>query len=324
MKPLVSISCITYNHEDYIVDAIEGFLMQKTNFDFEILIHDDASTDRTAQIIRDYQKRYPEIIKPILQTENQYSKGVKRISYIYNHNRSKGKYIALCEGDDYWTDEYKLQKQVDYMEQNQDCSMCFHAAKIVNSNKTDTGKVIRMFNKDTILPSNKLFYGAGKTNATASIIYRKELLDNPPEWYFKSPVGDTPLALILSTKGHVFFMDRFMSSYRVGVPISFNSRVLAVEYKRINLRKELIDMLEQFNEYSNNIFDEEIKNIILYFKVLIIKDRDKLQGIKLMKNSIYRQYIIQLKGVKRLKTILSDMFPHFYNDIAKLKYLVIR
>jgi len=111
--PLVSIVCITYNHERYIRDCLEGFLMQKTNFPIEILIHDDASTDSTADIIREYQKKRPDIIKPILQKENQYSKIgcgpiIKNI-----FSRCSGKYIALCEGDDFWTDQFKLQKQFD-------------------------------------------------------------------------------------------------------------------------------------------------------------------------------------------------------------------
>ena len=104
---LVSICCITYNHEDYIADAIEGFLMQKTDFKYEVLIHDDASTDRTAEIIRKYERKFPNLIKPIYQTENQHSKGIKVGKY--NIERALGKYIALCEGDDYWVDPCKLQ-----------------------------------------------------------------------------------------------------------------------------------------------------------------------------------------------------------------------
>lgn len=118
-EPLVSISCITYNHVNYIKDAIEGFLMQKTSFKFEVLIHDDASNDGTEEIIRDYEAKYPNIIKPLYETENQWIKG--RIgSAIFNFPRAHGKYIALCEGDDYWTDPYKLQKQVDFLENNAD------------------------------------------------------------------------------------------------------------------------------------------------------------------------------------------------------------
>ena len=98
---LVSISCITYNHEKYIRDALEGFLMQKTDFKYEILIHDDASTDNTAKIIREYEEKYPDLIKPIYQKENQWSKGNYRISSTFNIPRAKGKYIAFCEGDDF-------------------------------------------------------------------------------------------------------------------------------------------------------------------------------------------------------------------------------
>jgi len=113
--PQVSVCCITYNHEDYIKEAINSFLMQVTNFSFEILIHDDASTDKTSKIILEYAKKYPDIIRPIIQVENQYSKG-GLINPRYVFPRARGRYIALCEGDDYWTDCYKLQKQFDFLE----------------------------------------------------------------------------------------------------------------------------------------------------------------------------------------------------------------
>ena len=113
--PLVSISCITYNHEPYIVQALNGFLMQKTTFPFEVLIHDDASTDGTTEIIKGYAQKYPEIIKPLYEEENQWIKG-RRGSAEFNFPRARGKYIAFCEGDDYWIDENKLQMQVDFLE----------------------------------------------------------------------------------------------------------------------------------------------------------------------------------------------------------------
>ena len=134
MNTMVSINCIAYNQERYISDAIEGFLRQQTDFGYEILIHDDASTDRTAGIIEDYTRRYPDLIKPLYQTENQYSKGIK-VGTAFNLPRAKGKYVAFCEGDDYWTDPEKLQKQVDYMESHPECSMCCHAVKLVKGRK---------------------------------------------------------------------------------------------------------------------------------------------------------------------------------------------
>jgi len=143
-KPLVSICCLVYNHEKYIRECLEGFVIQNTDFNIEFLIHDDASTDGTANIIREYEKKYPELIKPIYQTENQYSKGV-RPTFAFNIPRAQGKYIAMCEGDDYWTDPLKLQKQVDFLEANPDYIMCF-----TNVNDVDE--------KSNIIKKKKLYY----------------------------------------------------------------------------------------------------------------------------------------------------------------------
>lgn len=129
---LVSIDCSTYNHEQYISQALNGFLKQKTNFHFEIIVHDDASTDNTAKIIKKYQSQFPYLFRCIYQSENQYSKNEKNIWGDITFPLARGKYIALCEGDDYWTDPFKLQKQVDFLENNKDYSICFHRYKILD------------------------------------------------------------------------------------------------------------------------------------------------------------------------------------------------
>ena len=124
--PLVSICCITYNHAQFIRKCLDGFLMQQTDFPIEILIHDDCSTDGTTEIIREYEAKYPELIFPLYEEENQYQHGKAAEIDFYNYRRARGKYIAYCEGDDYWTDPLKLQKQVDFMETNPEYSVCFH------------------------------------------------------------------------------------------------------------------------------------------------------------------------------------------------------
>ena len=130
MEPLVSICCLTYNHAPFIRKCLDGFLMQETSFPVEILIHDDASTDGTDDIVREYAEKYPEKIFPLFETENKYSNGYKgRMDTTFNYSRARGKYIASCEGDDYWTDPLKLQKQVDFMESHPDYSVCFHRYK---------------------------------------------------------------------------------------------------------------------------------------------------------------------------------------------------
>ena len=123
-QPMVTIRCLTYNHAPYIRQCLDGFVMQKTNFRFEAIVHDDASTDGTAAIVKEYGDKYPEIIKPILETENQYSKHDGSLGRIVNAHMH-GKYIAMCEGDDYWIDPLKLQKQVDFLESHPDYGMCY-------------------------------------------------------------------------------------------------------------------------------------------------------------------------------------------------------
>lgn len=147
---LVSISCLSYNHEKFIAQTLNGFLMQQTNFPFEILIHDDASTDNTANLISDYASNYPDIIFPILQKENQHSKLGGRINFRFNFPRAKGKYIALCEGDDYWTDPLKLQKQVDFLETHPDFNICFHNAKILKGSEFLSKKIYKPNRKENI------------------------------------------------------------------------------------------------------------------------------------------------------------------------------
>lgn len=156
--PIVSICCVTYNHSEYIKDAIEGFLKQKTAFPIEIIIHDDASTDNTQEIINHYKKTYPELIFPIFQKENQYSKGLKPWpNFVFP--RARGKYIALCEGDDYWTDPYKLQKQVDFLEENENIVLCGTNYRtltdgiIENRIRTKTNQIL---NKEILLASNEV------------------------------------------------------------------------------------------------------------------------------------------------------------------------
>ena len=127
---VVSIQCLTYNHALYIRQCLDGFVMQKTNFRFEAIVHDDASTDGTQDIIREYEKKYPDIIKPIYQKENQYSKGIPGFITNLVSSKCKGKYIAICEGDDYWIDPNKLQMQVDFLESHPEYSMCFHDVDI--------------------------------------------------------------------------------------------------------------------------------------------------------------------------------------------------
>lgn len=214
MSPIVSICCITYNHEKYIRECLESFLMQKTNFKFEILIHDDASTDGTADIIREYEQKYPDIIKPIYQTENKFTQGIS-ISKTYNFPRVQGKYVAMCEGDDYWIDEYKLQKQVDFLESNSDYSICFHPVQVTfdGYDKQDYSYPTEEQIKNGFTFENFLKYNFIQTN---SVMYRWFYSGDKIKEVFPDDIlpGDWYLHLLHAKIGKIGYIDETMSVYR--------------------------------------------------------------------------------------------------------------
>lgn len=225
-NPLVSICCITYNHEHYIRDAIESFLMQKTDFQFEILIHDDASTDKTADIIREYEQNYPTIFNPIYQTENQYSRGKNPLLLVFQ--AAKGKYIAICEGDDYWTDPLKLAKQIDEMEKHPDCYISFHPAKIRWVDKSKRDRIFgRHNNSVAIIPAKKVILGGGHFIPTMSIILRREVISQIISFFQiakDAPIGDYYLQTVGSLHGGALYLPDIMSIYRQGDPQSWSER----------------------------------------------------------------------------------------------------
>lgn len=235
--PLVSICCETYNHAKYIRQALDGFLSQKTDFSFEILIHDDASTDGTQSIIEEYYTRNPDLFKPIFQTENQHSKGIS-IWRKYQFPRAKGKYIALCEGDDYWTDPLKLQKQVDFLESHPDYSMCFHNAIVhyESSNKKD-----HLFSQLETREYNEQELTSAWLGATASFVFRRTVyLSKYFEEYINSTkfiVGDYPLLLCCLRAGKIYALSDCMSVYRIN-PGGWTQKKHSV-YKFIEMERDV-------------------------------------------------------------------------------------
>lgn len=324
MNILVSINCITYNHEKYIAEAIESFLMQKTNFGFEILIHDDASTDRTSDIIMEYEKRYPDIIKPIFQKENQLSLGIKGISYKYNHKRAIGKYIAMCEGDDCWADPYKLQKQVDYMEEDPDCTFCFHNAFVIDENHINSNRLVipwMLENRDYFGNGESRRYSAGELQLlgfipTASFIFPKYVLDNPPEWYFESPVGDNPLKLIASSFGNAYYMKEPMCFYRFNVPNSATTKwKKGSKDKEIELCKKFVMMLDNFNKWSNFKYDKEIDEAKKTWEFQLAISKNTMD----FKNDRYTKHYNYLSKNYKLKLHIRYYLPKIYTGLSNLK-----
>lgn len=271
---MVTIRCITYNHEPYIRQCLEGFIMQKTNFRFEAIVHDDASTDETANIIREYAEKYPDIIKPIFETENQYSKldgSIQRIMSEHIH----GKYVAMCEGDDYWIDPLKLQKQVDFLESNPKYSMCAHNAFVFYQQKND----VCLFNKTSYSGELSVHDAIHAWKIpTASILVLSEIAKEYPSWLAVIYSGDYSLILRTLLKGKIYLNSDIMSVYRVSY-VGYSASAL-YKGKNIFMLEQRQILLESFLRGTGGMFAMEIESKISSLKEEIIfqqyKDNRKI------------------------------------------------
>jgi glycosyltransferase involved in cell wall biosynthesis len=270
-KPLVSISCIAYNQEKYIRDALEGFLIQKTDFPIEIIIHDDASTDNTAGIIKEYENKHPGLIKPIYQKENQYSRGIKP-SPNFVWPKCSGKYIATCEGDDYWTDPYKLQKQFDFLEKHPECSVCFHNVSMVFEN----GKVSCPYHTKKLKPILKLRDMLNQNYIpTCSQLFRKNNLSYEFLESFRSHLfSDWPLHILNAQHGDIGYLDEIMGVYRVHGGGVWSSGYASLEGK-IKLKESEIKFYRTINKLLGYKYNWLIKAKIFECMLKIFKKRSE-------------------------------------------------
>ena len=232
-NPILTVYCLAYNHGEYIRKTLDGFVNQKTEYSYKVIVHDDASKDDTAQIIKEYAEKYPAIIFPIFQTENQYSKGISILKeYVFPLVQSK--YIAICEGDDYWCDENKLQIQLDYMENNPDCVLCVHNTELINEDGSSKGVFFNKSQQDKDLTTEEIIEaGGGGLFHTSSFLYRYEYRKSYPNAFIIKGVGDYPLGIYLSTKGRVRYIAKVMSKYRVMSKGSWTSKI--VHNKKTNV-----------------------------------------------------------------------------------------
>ena len=235
---MVTIQCLAYNHEPYIRQCLEGFVMQKTNFRFEVIVHDDASTDKTAEIIKEYAEKYPDIIKPFCETENQYSKRDGSIERFMNEH-VHGKYVALCEGDDFWIDANKLQKQLDILESNPQISLCYTKSKIFIQNKGCFSDNILCDNGPVDFDS-MLFQEPAitLTSFMRTDLYKKyfeEIRPQEKKWM----MGDTPLWLWMANNGRIELLQDITAVYRMSEESASHSKN--------------IDYLLKFNESTMDI-----------------------------------------------------------------------
>lgn len=285
---LISISCVVYNQEDYLEKCLEGFLMQQTSFNFEVLINDDASTDNSVEILKYYENRFPEKIKVIYQDENKFSKFKGGMHMRFNFPRAKGKYIAMCDGDDYWINPYKLQNQIDFLERNMDFVIHHTNYKVL----IDNGKLLKSGGKNQSIERNFLDLLKGNFIVNSSVVFRKVEIKSIPGWVSNVFAGDWAFYLFLTRSGGKIFYDETPSVvYRknVGIFKNYKNPLLnltkILELKKILLNDPLFQHQENqikssINETKMNIMAAHVKNgdyfrSFSFFASLFIKDPKK-------------------------------------------------
>lgn len=335
-KIMVSICCVTYNHERYIVQAIESFLKQQTNFEYEIIIGEDCSTDRTREIVRKLKKIFPTIIKVITSENNVGAKqNFTRIQKV-----AKGKYIALCEGDDYWIDPFKLQKQVDFMESHSEYIMCGHSVYVRDAEKN---KIIEVgFENITNEAEGEVGFQElvkGEPFHTSSFVVRTELLGNS-EWftfYSKCSVGDYPMCLYAITKGKIYRFKEKMGVHNKNVEGSWTKKntksfeninrlylnelnTIDEYYSLFNINK---DFIEKRKEYLENIF----MPMLNFYEYINSLNNDKLLNLNSLKKLSEERKKVYIFGAgsfgRNVRSILLDNVQNYIDSNMKLHNKVL-
>ncbi len=248
----VSIICVVYNQAEYIKDALDGFLRQKTDFEYEILVHDDASTDGTVEILKEYQCKYPKKIQLILETENQHSRGAdiaKDIMLPY----VRGKYIAYCEGDDYWRYDGKLQAQYDLMESHPEVSLCYHNGITHDLKREEMGLAV-MEHKSGYIEDEDIICPAKGWYPTSSSFYRTTYLAEKPK--LGAPTGDEEMRFYMAYRGRIFFINKVWCTSRRFAKGAWYGKYCTDKRIADQYNKDLLTFLHRFNEYSEKKYEE--------------------------------------------------------------------
>lgn len=299
-EALVAVYCLTYNHGKYIRKTLEGFVSQETDFDFRVIVHDDASTDNTPEIMREFEEKYPDKFVMLYEDENQYSRGVRISDIIFPMIHEK--YIAFCEGDDYWCDPHKLQIQVDYMESHPACTLCVHDTMVIDVE----GNPIRRINErpiDIDYDANEVIaVGGGGRFHTSSFLANAELFKSKPEEFLINGIGDYPTSIYLSIHGYVHYVGRVMSCYRIGVPGSWRAREMGTVEKRLCVEDAIFHAIIKMDEFTEHKYSK---------------------GFKIRKGfSLASFYLNGYKDYKISKLIFKpqDMILIFYAVIFRIKW----
>ena len=306
---LVTIYCTCFNHEKFLRRSLDSILSQRVNFGVEIIIHDDASKDDSQNIILEYKKKYPKIIKAVLQKENQYSKGI-RIFPTFIKPLVKGKYIAFCETDDWWDNDYKLIEQVTFLENNEDYIGVGHET-IINDNRNGLLKKYANYNKDCdVLCSDAIIWGHSKKVHTSSRMIRScfVFVDKPD--FCKCYVGDHSELIYYTFIGKFRFLNIIMSTYNMyGSVFSWRSTTFSSSNNIIESIKKRIKMFELFNNYSEKKYDYIVNRLILRDKGQIMLYQERYKELLAKENvMIFRN----LERRQRFYIVAKTHFPFLF------------
>ena len=274
MTPLVSILCLAYNHEAYIRQTLESFVMQQTDFPFEVIVHDDASTDGTAAVIREFEARYPDIIRPVYQTENQYSKPDTPIMKTFVYPKARGRYFAICDGDDQFTDPLKLQRQTDFLEAHPDYSMCVHRG-LLHREGTDPSEDVPVpaETEDRDYSRREIIVKGAGLFATNSFLMRREVGETLPDAFFVSGVGDYPWLLYAAVLGKVRYLAAPMCVHNEGVKGSWTVDVWRDLQARLDHEAVMTGMLDRVDALYEGRFHEEIEEAKAFRRKVLAESR---------------------------------------------------
>lgn len=319
-KYKVCVYCATYNHEKYIRKTLEGFVNQQTNFDYYCIIHDDASKDGTAKIIQEFEERYPSIIRGIYQKDNQKSQGVNIVKE-FILPRVDSDYIAICEGDDFWCDDSKLQKQYNILNKYRNCYMCLHLTKEIFEDGRITGINYPNFNQEEGYLKSEEIIEKGYSYHTSSYFFDamkwKEYISNPPKFRKLCDVGDIPYLLYFAYIGKVYYLPLAMSCYRRGVHASWT--VTRAKLSGDKFIKNLIihankmkDTYIEYNKFTNYCYDIHCRKKIATY---LLQSFTLLCQNKLFLKKENTVYFFALPITRKLFILFSILFPLILKEI---------
>lgn len=288
-KIKISVLCFVYNHEKYLDKCLSAIMAQNTSVRYEVIVHDDCSTDGTRDIIRRYYEEYPDIIVPIFEAQNLYSQGIN-IGREIVYPRIRGKYIAMCEGDDYWCDENKLQLQYEYMEGHPECAGCFHNTRWNNLLKREKN---HLFNSWQIIyeltPRDVIVRKDGSVH-TSSFFFRSQYYLKP-DFTYKYCWGDYSTLCMLMMKGTLVCIPKVMSVYNYGTESSYTLNISRTPQQQYVILNQFDSFMDEFNKFSEYKYDEAVRERKEWLREKIGRTKYTIEKRKAIENNDFKEFV---------------------------------